>query len=144
MIRGVLPLVRYWLPLVVTLAGLAVMVIGRNADALEGGAGIVGAGLSIWLLNFLYRVGAHDDVDRDDEDAARDFYDTHGHWPDEDPPPATTRRGRRVAGPGATRPRQGPGSRGGPAGPDTGPHRTAPPPSGPRRPSPPRRRRPSG
>ncbi len=22
--------------------------------------------------------------DRDDEDAARDFYDRHGHWPDEE------------------------------------------------------------
>jgi hypothetical protein len=132
MIRGVLQLVRYWLPLVVTLAGIAVMVIGRDADALEGGAGIVGAGLAIWLLNFLYRVGAHDDVDRDEEDAARDFYDTHGHWPDEPPPPVPTPRGRRAAG----------GK--GPLAADDGPHRTAPPPSGPRRPAPPRRRRPSG
>jgi hypothetical protein len=142
----VLQLVRYWLPLVVTLAGVAVMVIGRDADALEGGAGIVGAGLSIWLLNFLYRVGAHDDVDRDEEDAARTFYDTHGHWPDEPPPPAPTPRGRRAAGPGSPRPpagRGGPG-RTGPVPADDGPHRTAPPPSGPRRPTPPRRRRPSG
>ncbi len=23
--------------------------------------------------------------DRDEEDAARDFYDAHGHWPDESP-----------------------------------------------------------
>ncbi len=138
-----LPLVRYWLPLVVTLAGVAVMVIGRDADALEGGAGIVGAGLSIWLLNFLYRVGAHDDVDRDEEDAARDFYDKHGHWPDEAPPPPPAPRGHRAAPPGAGRP--GPrAARPDPAGDADGPHRTAPPPPGPRRPAPPRRRRPSG
>ena len=137
-----LPLVRFWLPLVVTLAGVAVMAIGRDADALEGGAGIVGAGLSIWLLNFLYRVGAHDDVDRDEEDAARDFYDRHGHWPDEPPPPPSSPRGHRV---GPTPPRPGltrPG-RGRPMGEeDPGPHRTAGP-DGPRR-RPPVRRRPSG
>jgi hypothetical protein len=23
--------------------------------------------------------------DREEEDAARDFYDRHGHWPDEEP-----------------------------------------------------------
>jgi len=143
MIRSVLPLVRYWLPLAVVLAGIAVMVVWRDADGLEGGAGIVGAGLAIWLLNFLYRVGAHDDVDRDEEDAARDFYDRHGHWPDEPPPPASTARGRRAASlrpsrPGSRAP--GPGEAGG----DDGPHRVAPPPPGGRRPPPPRRRRPSG
>jgi hypothetical protein len=147
MIQGVLPLVRYWLPAVVTLAGILVMVIGRDVVALEGGAGIVGAGLSIWLLNFLYRVGAHDDVDRDEEDAARDFYDSHGHWPDEPPPPASTPRGRRATGPLSPRPGpdRGAAGRSGPAAAagDDGPHRTAPPPSGGRRPAPPRRRRPS-
>ncbi len=138
-----LSLVRLWLPLVVTLAGIAVMAIGRDADALEGGAGIVGAGLAIWLLNFLYRVGAHDDVDRDEEDAARDFYDRHGHWPDETPSPPSAPRGHRVGPPRSPRPgprAAGPGSVPG----DEGPHRTAPPPAGPRRPSPPRRRRPPG
>jgi len=142
-IQGVLPLVRYWLPAVVTLAGVAVMVIGRDADSLEGGAGIVGAGLAIWLLNFLYRVGAHDDVDRDEEDAARVFYDKHGHWPDEPPPAPQIPRGHRVTPPRSLRPMR-PGPRPGAAGgDDDGPHRTAPPP-GPRRPAPPRRRRPPG
>jgi hypothetical protein len=137
MIKGVLPLVRYWLPLVVTVAGVAVMAIGRDADSLEGGAGIVGAGLSIWLLNFLYRVGAHDDVDRDEEDAARDFYDAHGHWPDEPPPPQATPRGRRVGPPAVKRP-----GRETPDAADDGPHRTAPAERPRRRPPP--RRRPSG
>lgn len=104
-----LPFVRIWLPAVVTFAGVVVMVAGGFDDvALEGGAGIIGAGLSIWLMNVLFRVGLHDDVDRDREDAARDFYGTHGHWPDEPgpgnapaaseapapggPPPAVARR----------------------------------------------------
>ena len=83
-----LTFVRIWLPAVVTLAGVAVMVIGGFDDiALEGGAGIIGAGLAIWLMNVLFRVGLDNDRDRDREDAARDFFDAHGHWPDEPPPP---------------------------------------------------------
>lgn len=79
--------VRIWLPAVVTLAGVVVMVVGGFDDiALEGGAGIIGAGLAIWMMNFLFRVGLDNDRDRDEEDAARDFLDAHGHWPDEEPP----------------------------------------------------------
>lgn len=87
MIGVVLPFVRIWLPVIVTLGGIVVMVVGGFDDiALEGGAGIIGAGLAIWLMNVLFRVGLHDDVDRDREDAARDFYGAHGHWPDEPGP----------------------------------------------------------
>ncbi len=86
--RRMLPFVRIWLPVLVTLAGIVVMVAGGFDDiALEGGAGIVGAGLSIWLMNVLFRVGLGNDRDRDAEDAARDFFDRHGHWPDEPAPP---------------------------------------------------------
>ena len=43
----------------------------------------MGAGLSILLLNVLYRAGVRGDADRDDEERARDFFDDHGYWPDE-------------------------------------------------------------
>jgi len=87
--RRMLTFVRIWLPAIVVLAGVAVMIIGGFDDiALEGGAGIIGAGLAIWLMNVLFRFGLHDDKDRDAEDAARRFLDAHGHWPDEAPPEA--------------------------------------------------------
>ncbi len=92
-----LTFVRIWLPAVVILGGVAVMIIGGFDDiALEGGAGIVGAGLAIWLMNVLFRFGLHDDKDRDAEDAARRFLDEHGHWPDEPAPapPSPSPRGR--------------------------------------------------
>jgi hypothetical protein len=41
----------------------------------------------VWLINALYRFGVHGDRERDDEDRARTFFDEHGYWPDEDPPP---------------------------------------------------------
>ena len=42
------------------------------------------AGLSVWLLNLLYRVGVKGDRERDAEDRARAYFDEHGHWPDEE------------------------------------------------------------
>jgi hypothetical protein len=78
-----LRLVRYGLPFVVTLAGLLVMVLAPFNTGFEGGAAIVGAGLSILLLNLLHRAGVDGDRARDAEEDARRFYDAHGYWPDE-------------------------------------------------------------
>jgi len=75
---------RYVLPAAVLLAGLIVMALGSEAD-LEGGAGIVSAGLAIYAMNWLYRASVDGDRVRDEEEAARSFLDTHGHWPDEAP-----------------------------------------------------------
>ena len=109
--------IRIWLPAIVTLAGAIVMIAGGGDDiSLEGGAGIIGAGLAIWLMNVLFRVGLDNDQDRDREDAARDFFDSHGHWPDEAPParggtPASRAEptaGARTTAAGSTRPRTGP------------------------------------
>ena len=76
---------RYILPALVLLAGLIVMSLGSTTD-LEGGAGIVSAGLAILFVNWLYRLGVAGDRERDAEEAAREFFDQHGHWPDEAPP----------------------------------------------------------
>ena len=84
---------RYVLPAAGVIAGLIVMALGSEAE-LEGGAGIVGASLAIYAVNWLYRAG----VDGDREEAARDYLDKHGHWPDEAPrpqrPPAPQRSPR--------------------------------------------------
>ncbi len=105
--------IRVWLPAIVTLAGIVVIIAGGGDDiSLEGGAGIIGAGLAIWLMNVLFRVGLGNDRDRDAEDAARDFFDQHGHWPDEPPPtgraspegrPVSARPGAADVPPGGTR-----------------------------------------
>jgi hypothetical protein len=75
---------RYVLPGAVLLAGLIVMALGSEAD-LEGGAGIVGAGLAIYAMNWLYRASVDGDRVRDEEEAARAYLDVHGRWPDEAP-----------------------------------------------------------
>jgi hypothetical protein len=72
---------RYLLPAAVVIAGVVIMSMGGESD-LEGGAGIVGAGLAVYLLNWLLRIGASGDRERDREDAAREYFDQHGRWPD--------------------------------------------------------------
>jgi len=76
----VLLTVRYILPAVVVIAGVVVMAMGSESD-LEGGASIVSAGLAIYFVNWLFRMGASGERERDAEDAARDYYDRHGRWP---------------------------------------------------------------
>ncbi len=81
--------VRYVLPAVVVLAGVAILVFNHSIDGLEGAAMFVGAAGAILLLNVLYRVGVTGDEERDREAEARDYLDEHGHWPDEEPPAPT-------------------------------------------------------
>ncbi|MGH2942931.1 MAG: hypothetical protein ACRDLN_09210 [Solirubrobacteraceae bacterium] len=75
--------VRYVLPAVIALAGLLVLVFNRTINGLEGFAMGIGVAGSILLLNVLYRVGVSGDRERDEEEAARDYFDEHGRWPDE-------------------------------------------------------------
>jgi hypothetical protein len=77
-----LAVVRYGLPVAVALAGGLVMSFGGEAN-LEGGAGILSAGLAIYFINWLFRIGADGEHERDAERAARDYFTAHGHWPGE-------------------------------------------------------------
>jgi len=76
-------LVRYVLPAVVVIGGILAVALNPNMTSVEGAAGVIGAGLSIALLNFLFRIGVRGDTERDAEQDARDYFDAHGHWPDE-------------------------------------------------------------
>jgi hypothetical protein len=73
---------RYALPVAVVLGGLIVMALGSEVD-LEGGAGIVSAGLAIYAMNWLYRASVDGDRVREEEEAARTYFAIHGRWPDE-------------------------------------------------------------
>jgi hypothetical protein len=81
--------VRVWLPVAIIVAGvIAIVATGGSEAGWEGGVAIVAAGMSVWLLNVIFRVGVSGERDRDAEDDARVFYDEHGYWPDEAPAPA--------------------------------------------------------
>jgi hypothetical protein len=94
--------VRLWLPVVIIAAGvLLIVVTGGSESGFEGGTMLVAAGMSVWLLNWFYRLGVRGDRDRDREDRAREYFDEHGYWPDDErartpepPPPDPHRRAR--------------------------------------------------
>ncbi|HEY5285848.1 MAG TPA: hypothetical protein VIJ50_01935 [Solirubrobacteraceae bacterium] len=89
--------VRYALPVAAVIAGVIVMSLGSESD-LEGGAGIIGAGLAIYAMNWLYRAAFEGDrVEREKEEAARTYLAKHGHWPDE--APRATGRGGKLSRP---------------------------------------------
>jgi hypothetical protein len=75
--------VRIWLPIVVVVGGVLAIALGPEDIRWEGGMGIIGAGLAIWLINILFRIGATGDLERDEEDRAREHFDRHGRWPGE-------------------------------------------------------------
>ena len=75
--------VRYVLPAVLCVAGVVLLVAFPGTIGVEGFAMCVGAGLSVLLLNVLFRAGATGDEERAREDEAREYFARHGRWPDE-------------------------------------------------------------
>jgi hypothetical protein len=73
--------VRYGVPAVAVLTGIVVMAMGGETN-IEGGGAIVSAGLAAFLFNWLFRIGAAGEREREAEDAAREHFDRHGRWPD--------------------------------------------------------------
>ena len=84
---------RYGLAAIFIVMGFAALLFAPPTSRYEGFSMCVGSGLSILLLNFLFRMGARGDRDRDAEEAAREFYARNGHWPDEPPPAGGRARG---------------------------------------------------
>jgi hypothetical protein len=76
--------VRYVLPGALVLAGVLCLFVAPSSSKSEGFALFAGAGLSVLLLNQLFRIGVSGDSDRDDEESARAYHEKHGRWPDED------------------------------------------------------------
>jgi hypothetical protein len=78
--------VRTWLPVAIIAVGVIIAAAtGFSETGLEGGVLMISAGLSVWLLNLLYRIGVRGDRERDEEDQARAYFAEHGRWPDEEP-----------------------------------------------------------
>lgn len=75
--------VRYVLPGVLVLVGFAALFVVDDSTKWDAFAMCVGAGLSVALINVLFRFGAKGDEERDREEAAREYLAEHGHWPDE-------------------------------------------------------------
>lgn len=85
---------RIWLPLSIAAAGVVLIVLGHasvsdqsTSRSLEAGAGValLIVAIIVWMLNWMYRMSVASNREREGEERAREFYDRHGHWPDEEP-----------------------------------------------------------
>jgi hypothetical protein len=76
--------VRYVVPGVIALVGVVVIALVNDREvAWEIGAMFLGTAIAVLMLNFFFRMGVSGDKDRDREEAARIYFDEHGHWPDD-------------------------------------------------------------
>jgi hypothetical protein len=76
--------VRYGIGGVMVLAGVVVLIVVPGEIGAYGFASAIGAGLSVVLLNLLYRLSVSGDRDREREEDARRYLEEHGVWPDEE------------------------------------------------------------
>jgi hypothetical protein len=71
---------------VIAVAGIVLIVDGHgraNSVPAAAGVALVVVALTVWLLNWLYRLGVQSADDRDREERAREYFDEHGRWPGE-------------------------------------------------------------
>jgi membrane protein required for beta-lactamase induction len=79
-----LTLTRIWLPVGLALTGLVFAIVGHGKTVLAAvGVCLILIGLSVWLLNLMFRLSVQSNKERDQEERAREYFDVHGRWPDE-------------------------------------------------------------
>jgi lysylphosphatidylglycerol synthetase-like protein (DUF2156 family) len=89
--RLLLVVARVWLPLAIAVAGVALIVIGgpgshhHSPTIAAAGVALLIAALIVWMINWLFRMSVQSNRDREHEERAREYFDRHGHWPDEAP-----------------------------------------------------------
>jgi hypothetical protein len=73
---------RVWVPVLIALAGVVGIVIGHARTAAAGaGVALLLVALSVWLINWLYRMSVSSNRDREREEEAREYFDRTGRWP---------------------------------------------------------------
>lgn len=68
------------------IAGIVMIAVNPGGFGVDGFAMAVGGGLSVLLINFLFRLSVSSNRDREREEDARRYLDEHGEWPEDEPP----------------------------------------------------------
>jgi hypothetical protein len=77
-------IVRYGIGVVMVTAGIVMLVASPGGLGVDGFAMAAGGGLSVLMINVLFRLGVSGDKERDREEEARRYLEEHGHWEDEE------------------------------------------------------------
>lgn len=83
LVRIMLVATRVWLPLSLALVGAVLTVIGHGRSNLAAvGVCLLLVALTVWLINWLFRMSIESNHDREEEEEARRSFDRTGQWPD--------------------------------------------------------------
>lgn len=75
---------RIWLPVGIAVAGVVAIAVGGGGGAVAAaGVVLLGVALTVWSINWLFRMSVESNRDREREEEARRYFDRHGRWPDE-------------------------------------------------------------
>jgi hypothetical protein len=76
--------IRYGIGAIMVVGGAIMLIVSPAGLGVDGFAMAVGGGLSVLLLNYMYRLSVASEDDRAREEEARAYFDEHGEWPEED------------------------------------------------------------
>jgi hypothetical protein len=86
---------RYWLPGGIAVFGVVLIVLGHAAysystssHSLESatGVGLLIVAVIVWMINWMYRLSISSNIDREEEEHAREHFDRTGRWPEDEEP----------------------------------------------------------
>jgi len=74
-----------WIPAAIAVVGLVAIIVGGGKDDIAAGAGVslILVALSVWMINWLFRMSVQSNRDREREEEAREYFDRTGRWPGE-------------------------------------------------------------
>jgi O-antigen/teichoic acid export membrane protein len=84
MARLLLSATRVWVPVLIAVAGVVGIVIGHGRTGAAGaGVGLLIVALTVWMINWMFRMSVSSNREREREEEARAFFERTGRWPDE-------------------------------------------------------------
>ena len=82
--RLLLTLTRVWLPVAIAVAGVVAIAVGHGTNGTAAaGVGLVIVALTVWMINWMFRMSVDSNRERAREEEAREYFARHGRWPDE-------------------------------------------------------------
>jgi lysylphosphatidylglycerol synthetase-like protein (DUF2156 family) len=82
LVNGLLVATRVWLPLSIAVVGAVLTIVGHGRSNVAAvGVCLLMVALTVWLINWLFRMSVDSNQEREQEEEARRVFDRTGQWP---------------------------------------------------------------